>query len=171
MVEAEDRPAFRVKHLLDSGQIVQQGLYGWNARWTAHVDMRDLMVGHRESLRCSGVEEFMAELPRTANTAALRSARLMRIGRFTAVIPYSESTTIRAVQFGVRDNLAADAVHGAKIGGERIRISRRDGASARCSASNHPDHPSASCPSTPLSKTPSTSGAISPPAARFYRLA
>jgi putative transposase len=33
--------------------------------------------------------------------------------------------------------------------------------SARCSASNHPDQPSASCPSTPLSKTPSTSSAIS----------
>ena len=35
----------------------------------------------------------------------------------------------------------------------RIRISRRDGASARCSASNQPDQPSASCPFTPLSKT------------------
>jgi putative transposase len=47
-----------------------------------------------------------------------------------------------------------------------IRISRRDGVSARCSASNLPDQPSASCPFTPLSKTPSTSSAISPPAAR-----
>ena len=42
----------------------------------------------------------------------------------------------------------------------------RDGASARCSASNHPDQPSVSCPFTPLSSTPSTSSAISPPAAR-----
>src|SRR5271165_6059825 len=50
--------------------------------------------------------------------------------------------------------------------GLRIRISRRDGASARCSASNHPDQPSASCPFTPLSSTPSTSSAISPPAPR-----
>jgi putative transposase len=47
-----------------------------------------------------------------------------------------------------------------------IRISRHDGASARCSASNHPDQPSASCPFKPLSKTSSTSSAISPPAAR-----
>jgi putative transposase len=47
-----------------------------------------------------------------------------------------------------------------------IRISRRHGVSARCSASNLPDQPSASCPFTPLSKTPSTSSAISPPAAR-----
>ena len=35
-----------------------------------------------------------------------------------------------------------------------------------CSASDHPDQPSASCPFTPLSKTPSTSSAISPPGAR-----
>jgi transposase-like protein len=38
--------------------------------------------------------------------------------------------------------------------GLRIRISRHDGASARCSVSNRPDQPSASCPFTPLSKTP-----------------
>jgi hypothetical protein len=50
--------------------------------------------------------------------------------------------------------------------GLRIRTSRRDGASARCSASNRPDQPSASCLFTPLSKTPSTSSVISPPAAR-----
>jgi hypothetical protein len=48
----------------------------------------------------------------------------------------------------------------------RIRISRRDGASARCSASNRPDQPNASRPFTPPSKTLSTSGAISQPAAR-----
>ena len=48
----------------------------------------------------------------------------------------------------------------------RIRINRRDDASARCSASNHPDQPSASCPFTPPSKTRSTSSAISHPAAR-----
>jgi hypothetical protein len=45
-------------------------------------------------------------------------------------------------------------------------ISRRDGASARCSASNHPDQPTAFCPLTPPSKTLSTSSAISHPAAR-----
>src|SRR5208282_590342 len=50
--------------------------------------------------------------------------------------------------------------------GLRIRISRRDGASARCSASNHPDQPSASCPFTPPFSTPSTSSAISLPATR-----
>ena len=50
--------------------------------------------------------------------------------------------------------------------GLRIRISRRDGASARCSASNCPDQPNDSCPFTPPSTTPSTSSAISPPAAR-----
>ena len=43
----------------------------------------------------------------------------------------------------------------------RIRISRHEGANARCSGSNRPDQPSASCPFTPLSKTPSTSSAIS----------
>jgi len=48
----------------------------------------------------------------------------------------------------------------------RIRISRRDDASARCSASNRPDQPSVSCPFTPPFSTPSTSSAISPPAAR-----
>ena len=41
-----------------------------------------------------------------------------------------------------------------------------DDASARCSVSNRPDPPSASCPFTPPSKTPSTSSAISHPAAR-----
>ena len=50
--------------------------------------------------------------------------------------------------------------------GLRIRTSQHDGASARCSASNRPDQPSASCPYTPLSKTPSTSSVISPPPAR-----
>ena len=50
--------------------------------------------------------------------------------------------------------------------GPRIRISRHDDASARCSASNRPDQPSAFCQFTPLSKTPSTSNAISRPAAR-----
>ena len=39
-------------------------------------------------------------------------------------------------------------------------ISRHDGASARCNASNRLDQPSASCRSTPLSKTLSMSDAI-----------
>ena len=51
--------------------------------------------------------------------------------------------------------------------GPRIRISRHDGASARCSVSNRPDQPNASCLFTPPSTTHSTSSAISPPAARF----
>jgi hypothetical protein len=51
--------------------------------------------------------------------------------------------------------------------GRRIRISRHDGASARCSVSNRPDPPSVSCPFTPPSTTHSTSSAISPPATRF----
>jgi hypothetical protein len=50
--------------------------------------------------------------------------------------------------------------------GLRIRTSRRDGASARCSASNSRDQPSVFSPFTPLSKTLSTSSAISHPAAR-----
>ena len=50
--------------------------------------------------------------------------------------------------------------------GPRIRISRHDGASARCSVSNRPDQPNNSCPFTPPSKTRSTSSAISHPAAR-----
>src|SRR5580704_8475686 len=50
--------------------------------------------------------------------------------------------------------------------GLRTRTSRHDGASARCSVSNRPDQPRASCPFTPLSSTPSTSSAISHPAAR-----
>jgi transposase-like protein len=45
----------------------------------------------------------------------------------------------------------------------RIRISRRDGVSARCSVSNRPDQPNASCLFTPQSKTLSTSSAISSP--------
>jgi hypothetical protein len=55
----------------------------------------------------------------------------------------------------------------AQTTGPRIRISRHDGASARCSVSNRPDPPSVSCPFTPPSTTHSTSSAISPPAARF----
>jgi transposase-like protein len=50
--------------------------------------------------------------------------------------------------------------------GLRIRTSRHDGASARCSVSNRPDQLNASCPFTPPSKTLSTSSAISHPAAR-----
>jgi hypothetical protein len=50
--------------------------------------------------------------------------------------------------------------------GPRIRINRLDDASGRCSVSNRPDQPSASCPFTPSSKTRSTSNAISHPAAR-----
>jgi transposase-like protein len=50
--------------------------------------------------------------------------------------------------------------------GLRTRISRHGGASARCSASNRLDQPSASCLFTPPSKTLSTSSAISHPAAR-----
>ena len=50
--------------------------------------------------------------------------------------------------------------------GLRIRISRLDDASARCSVSNRPDQPNASCPFTPPSTTLSTSSAISHPAAR-----
>ena len=46
------------------------------------------------------------------------------------------------------------------------RISRFDDASARCSASNRPDQHNASSLFTPPSTTPSTSSAISPPAAR-----
>ena len=48
----------------------------------------------------------------------------------------------------------------------RIRISLCDGASARCSASNRQDQPSASSPLTPPSTTLSTSSAISHPAHR-----
>src|SRR5271168_3948481 len=55
----------------------------------------------------------------------------------------------------------------AQTTGPRIRISRHDGASARCSVSNRRDPPSVSCPFTPPSTTHSTSSAISPPAARF----
>jgi hypothetical protein len=55
----------------------------------------------------------------------------------------------------------------AKTIGLRIRTSRHDGESARCSASNRPDQPNVSCPFTPPSKTLSTFNAISPPAARF----
>ncbi len=50
--------------------------------------------------------------------------------------------------------------------GLRTRINRHDDASARCNDSNRPDQPSGSCPFMPPSKTPSTSGAISHPAAR-----
>ena len=50
--------------------------------------------------------------------------------------------------------------------GLRIRINRHDGASVRCSGSNHPDQPNGSCPFTPPSKTRSTSNAISYLAAR-----
>src|SRR5271166_2855625 len=50
--------------------------------------------------------------------------------------------------------------------GLRIRTSRHGGASARCSASNRPDQPNASCPFTPPSTTPSTSSVISHPVAR-----
>ena len=50
--------------------------------------------------------------------------------------------------------------------GLRIRINRLDGASGRCSVSNRPDQPNASCLFTPPSKTRSTSNAISHPAAR-----
>ena len=50
--------------------------------------------------------------------------------------------------------------------GLRIRTSRHDGESARCSVSNRPAQLSASCPFTLSSKTLSTSSVISHPAAR-----
>src|SRR5512146_1189861 len=61
--------------------------------------------------------------------------------------------------------LATNRAYGSTIG-LRIRTSRHDGASARCSVSNRPDQPNASCLFTPPSKTLSTSSAISHPAAR-----
>ena len=51
--------------------------------------------------------------------------------------------------------------------GLRIRISRHDGASGRCSGSNRPDQLNASCRFTPPFTIRSTSSAISLPAARF----
>jgi transposase-like protein len=57
---------------------------------------------------------------------------------------------------GVRKNNRAENSH-----------SRHDGASARCSGSNRPDQPSASCPFMPPFTTRSTSSVISHPAARF----
>jgi transposase-like protein len=50
--------------------------------------------------------------------------------------------------------------------GLRIRISRHDDASARCSVSNRQDQPKSSCQFMPRSTTLSTSSAISHPAAR-----
>ena len=44
--------------------------------------------------------------------------------------------------------------------GLRVRISRHDGVTVRCSVSNRPDQLNASCPFTPPSKTLSTSSAI-----------
>ena len=44
--------------------------------------------------------------------------------------------------------------------GLRVRISRHDGVSVRCSVSNRPDQLNASCPFTPPSETLSTSSAI-----------
>ena len=49
--------------------------------------------------------------------------------------------------------LSARHDHCARTIGLRIRTSRHDGASARCSASNRPDQPSASCPFTPVQNT------------------
>ena len=48
----------------------------------------------------------------------------------------------------------------------RIRISRRDGGSARCSGSNRPDQPKSFFPHMPPSTTPLTFNAISRPATR-----
>src|SRR6185312_824978 len=50
--------------------------------------------------------------------------------------------------------------------GLRIRTSRHDGASARCSVANRPDQRNGSYPFTPPSKTLSTFNAITHPAAR-----
>ncbi len=47
--------------------------------------------------------------------------------------------------------------------GPRIRINPHDDASARCSASNRPDQPSASCPFTPRSSSHLPSYALRPP--------
>jgi hypothetical protein len=51
--------------------------------------------------------------------------------------------------------------------GPRIRISRHDSASVKCSVSNRPDQPNGFCLFTPPFTTRSTSSVISHPAARF----
>ena len=53
------------------------------------------------------------------------------------------------------------------IGLKGIRISHTTAESVRCSGSNRPDQPNASCPFTPRSTTLSTSSVIPLPAARF----
>src|SRR6185437_14091629 len=61
--------------------------------------------------------------------------------------------------------LATNRAYGSTIG-LRIRFSRFVDASVRCSVSNRPDQPNASCLFTPPSTTLLTSSAISHPVAR-----
>ena len=62
MVEAEGRLAVCVQHLLNRRQFFEQPLHLGDTRGIAHIDMRDLMVCDRESLRRPGIERFPAEL-------------------------------------------------------------------------------------------------------------
>ena len=143
------------------------------SRW--HLDEMAVSIAGRQFWLWRAVDDEgevldLLEQRRRDKAAAVKLMRklLKKQGFAPDVLVTSDRQTALLWRGKVRNPIVGFATTRAyaRTIGLRIRTSRHDGASARCSVSNRPDQPNASCPFTPPSKTLSTSSAISHPAAR-----
>jgi H+-transporting ATPase len=118
-----------------------------------------------------------AELVRTAHVVSTQQTAVLRVVRnlaaFNGAVIVLVVTYAWYIKMPVADivplvlTAILASIPVARTIGPRIRINRLDDASRRCSVSNRPDQPNASCLFTPPFTTRSTSNVISHPAARF----
>ena len=128
------------------------------SRW--HLDEMAVMIAGRQFWLWRAVDDegevldLLVQRRRDKAAAVKLMRKLLKKQGFAPAVLVTDKLRLMARQSPRSDCRPAMSRGCARTIGPRIRINRHDGASARCSASNHPDQPSASCPLTPLSKTP-----------------
>ena len=138
-----------------------------------HLDEMAVMIAGRQFWLWRAVDDegevldLLVQRRRDKAAAVKLMRKLLKKQGFAPAVLVTDKLRFTARQGPRSDCRRAMSRGYARTIGPRIRINRRDGASVRCSVSNRPDQPSASCPFKPPFTTRSTSSVISHPAARF----
>ena len=138
----------------------------------SHLDEMAVTIAGRQFWPWRAVDDedevldLLVQRRRDKAAAVKLMRKLLKKQGFAPEVLVTDKLRLTARQSPKSDCRLATTRAYARTIGLRIRTSRHDGASARCSVSNRPDQLNTSCPFTPLSKTPSTSSSISNPAAR-----